>query len=80
MKPLILGPLFVTALAAVMLAQHDDHQHSYSGPKEGLGRVHMDASCSAAVAAQFDSALALLQPQPDADHDQHKDDINQGHF
>jgi tetratricopeptide (TPR) repeat protein len=60
MRPPILGPLIATAFAAVVLGQHDDHQHSYSGPDEGLGRVHMDTSCSAAVAAQFDSALALL--------------------
>ena len=28
--------------------------------EEGLGRAHMDTSCSPAVAAKFDRALALL--------------------
>jgi tetratricopeptide (TPR) repeat protein len=43
-----------------MLAQHEGHDNSYSGPEEGLGRVHMDTSCSATVIAEFDRALALL--------------------
>jgi hypothetical protein len=60
MKPLILGPLVAIVFGAAMLAQHEDHQHSYSGSEEGLGRAHMDTSCSTAVAAQFDRALALL--------------------
>jgi hypothetical protein len=60
MKPLILGLLVATAFGAAMLARHEDHQHSYSGPEEGLGRAHMDTSCSTAVAVQFDRALALL--------------------
>src|SRR5450755_2543490 len=60
MKPLILGPLVATVFGAAMLAQHEDHQHSYSGSEEGLGRAHMDTSCSTEVAAQFDRALALL--------------------
>ena len=29
-------------------------------PEEGFGRAHMDTSCSAAVGARFDRALALL--------------------
>jgi tetratricopeptide (TPR) repeat protein len=60
MKTQILGVLVVNAFAAVMLAQQGDHQHSYSGPEEGLGRAHMDTACSAVVAAEFDRALALL--------------------
>jgi tetratricopeptide (TPR) repeat protein len=35
------------------------HEHSYP-QEEGFGRVHMDISCSATVAADFDRALALL--------------------
>jgi hypothetical protein len=31
-----------------------------AGPAEGPGRAHMDISCSPAVAAKFDRALALL--------------------
>jgi len=48
------------ALAVAMLAQSEEHEHSYSGPEEGLGRAHMDTSCAATVAAEFDRALALL--------------------
>jgi hypothetical protein len=35
-------------------------QQAVSGREEGFGRVHMDISCSPAVAAEFDRALALL--------------------
>src|SRR6516225_10726725 len=52
--------LAIMAPAAVLLAQGGEHEHSYSGPEEGLGRAHMDTSCSPAVAAEFDRALALL--------------------
>jgi len=37
-----------------------EHEHSYPLQEEGFGRVHMDISCSATVAAGFDRALALL--------------------
>jgi tetratricopeptide (TPR) repeat protein len=60
MKRLIFVVLVATALAAVMAAQHEGHQYSSSGPEEGLGRAHMDTSCSTAVVVQFDRALALL--------------------
>jgi tetratricopeptide (TPR) repeat protein len=60
MRTPILLLLTITALAPVALAQHEEHESSYSGPEEGLGRVHMDISCSAAVRAEFDRALALL--------------------
>jgi tetratricopeptide (TPR) repeat protein len=36
------------------------HEHPYPLEEEGFGRVHMDISCSATVAADFDRALALL--------------------
>jgi len=57
MRPLALL-MAATGLAAA--AQHEDRQHSYSGPEEGLGRAHMETSCSPTVAAEFDRALALL--------------------
>ena len=53
--------LFVTAaLPVVMFAQHEGHEPSRSASEEGLGRVHMETSCSPAVGAEFDRALALL--------------------
>jgi tetratricopeptide (TPR) repeat protein len=60
MRTPILLLLTMTALGPVALGQHEEHESSYSGPEEGLGRVHMDISCSATVAAEFDRALALL--------------------
>jgi tetratricopeptide (TPR) repeat protein len=59
-KAVVLGLLVATVFAAVTFAQQEEHQHSYSGPEEGLGRAHMDTSCSSEVAAEFDRALALL--------------------
>ena len=56
MKLGLVAAVFVVA----MQAQHEDHQQADSGPEEGLGRAHMDTSCSIAVAARFDRALALL--------------------
>jgi predicted Zn-dependent protease len=38
-------------------AQHD---HSYTGPEEGLGKVHMEISCSIEASKEFDRGLALL--------------------
>jgi tetratricopeptide (TPR) repeat protein len=60
LKSLIPGLLVGATLAGILSAQHEDHQQPYSGPEEGLGSAHMDISCSPAVAAQFDRALALL--------------------
>jgi hypothetical protein len=60
MRISILFLLTITAVRPVALAQHEEHESSYSGPEEGLGRVHLDTSCSPAVAAGFDRALALL--------------------
>ena len=59
MRPLTLALLIATALAAAALAQHEVHQH-FSGREEGLGNAHMEISCSPAVVADFDRALALL--------------------
>src|SRR5882672_4873120 len=38
----------------------EEHVHSSPGSEEGLGRAHMEISCSPAVTAKFDRALALL--------------------
>ena len=38
----------------------EEHVHGSPGSEEGLGRAHMEISCSPAVAAKFDRALALL--------------------
>jgi hypothetical protein len=58
MKTLVLLVLTMTASGLVTLVQPGEHEGSYSG--EGLGRVHMDISCSPKVAGEFDRALALL--------------------
>jgi hypothetical protein len=51
---------FTTAFLAIgALPQVNPHEHSFSS-EEGFGRVHMDISCSAKVAGDFDRALALL--------------------
>jgi tetratricopeptide (TPR) repeat protein len=60
MKKSFLLLLTITALGLAALARQDQHAHSYPGPEEGLGRAHMDTSCSPGVAAEFDRALALL--------------------
>jgi tetratricopeptide (TPR) repeat protein len=53
---LLLGFAF---LAFAFSTPTKQHEHTYSA-EEGFGRVHMDISCSATVAADFDRALALL--------------------
>ncbi|MCL2384351.1 MAG: hypothetical protein FWC84_00750 [Alphaproteobacteria bacterium] len=50
----------IAALVAVVFAQDRKLEHLHSGPEEGLGRAHMDNSCSPTVSAEFDRALALL--------------------
>jgi len=52
--------LLATVVAARAAAQHEGHDHSYPGPEEGLGKAHMEISCTPGVAAEFDRALALL--------------------
>jgi tetratricopeptide (TPR) repeat protein len=53
--------LLATSLLAVSILAPDNHlQQPGSGSDEGFGQVHMDISCSPAVAADFDRALALL--------------------
>ena len=56
----LFGLFFAAALAIPIAAQHEGAQHMERSADEGLGRVHMDTSCSPAVAADFDRALALL--------------------
>jgi hypothetical protein len=52
--------LATSSLAVAILAQGKPPQHPTPQSDEGFGRVHMDISCSQAVAAEFDRALALL--------------------
>jgi len=52
--------LATAALTLATLAQDKQQDYRAPAPEEGFGRVHMDISCSATVAADFDRALALL--------------------
>ena len=52
--------LIVFSFVAPAIAQEaEEHVHASTVSEEGLGRAHMDISCSP-VAAKFDHALALL--------------------
>src|SRR5262249_50767443 len=50
----------VVTFTTAILARQQDHQHPAPDSEEGLGRVHMDISCSEAAGVEFDKALALL--------------------
>src|SRR5712692_8108430 len=53
--------LVMSSFGATGIAQEaEEHVHASSGSEEGLGRAHMEISCSPAVVAKFDRALALL--------------------
>ncbi len=52
--------LIVLSCDAPGIAQEAEHVHASLGSEKGLGRAHMEISCSPAVAAKFDRALALL--------------------
>ncbi len=53
--------LLVLSLGAARIAQEtEEHLHGFPAAEKGLGRAHMDTSCSPIVAAEFDRALALL--------------------
>jgi tetratricopeptide (TPR) repeat protein len=53
--------LIMLSFGALGIAQEaEEHVHASPGSEEGLGRAHMEISCSPAVAARFDRALALL--------------------
>jgi len=60
LKPLILAIFAAAALPAILLSQHDSHEPRSAISEEGLGRAHMETSCSPAVSVDFDRALALL--------------------
>ena len=60
MKPLILAIFVAAALPAILLSQHESHEPRSAVSEEGLGRAHMQTSCSPAVNVDFDRALALL--------------------
>jgi tetratricopeptide (TPR) repeat protein len=60
MKSFSIVLLATGVLAIAIVAQAKQHEHVSSGQEEGFGRVHMDISCPATVAADFDRALALL--------------------
>ena len=56
-----MGVVIVFSLTASGVAEERaEDEHSYAGPEEGPGRAYMDTSCSPAVAAMFDRALALV--------------------
>src|SRR5215831_12295060 len=59
MRPLAIA-LLIAPLSAVMLAQHESVERLNPGLEEGLGRVHMEITCSPNVSVEFDRALALL--------------------
>jgi len=53
--------IIMLAFGAPGIAQEaEEHVHASPGSEEGLGRAHMEISCSPAAAAKFDRALALL--------------------
>ena len=60
MKPLVLASFVAAALPAILLSQHESHEQPSATSEEGLGRAHMETSCSPAVRVDFDRALALL--------------------
>ena len=54
--------LIMLSFAAPAVAQEaEEHVHVSRGSEEGLGRAHMEISCSPAVAAKFDRALAFVR-------------------
>src|SRR2546421_7469492 len=53
--------IIMLSFGAPGIAQEaEEHLHASPGSEEGLGHAHMEISCSPAVAAKFDRALALL--------------------
>jgi hypothetical protein len=53
--------LVMFSFGAPGIAQEaEEHVHASPGSEEGLGHAHMEISCSPAVTAKFDRALALL--------------------
>src|SRR6516225_456662 len=60
LKPLILAIFVAAAFPSILLSQHESHEPRSAISEEGLGRAHMETSCSPAVSVDFDRALALL--------------------
>src|SRR5947209_4528149 len=54
----VVSLLSLTLMARVLPAQ--EHAHPQGAATEQLGTVHLQTSCNAAVASQFDRAVALL--------------------
>jgi hypothetical protein len=50
--------LTIALFGRAALPQDSQPEHSSPNSEEGFGRVHMDVSCSAKVASDFDRALA----------------------
>ena len=60
MNALLFALVVFSALVALAFPQDKQPEQTYPKSSEGFGRVHMEISCSTAVSADFDSALALL--------------------
>jgi tetratricopeptide (TPR) repeat protein len=60
MKPLMLVIFIAAVFPVLLISQHESHEPSSVGREEGLGRAHMETSCSPVVRVDFDRALALL--------------------
>ena len=60
MKRLVFALAITILSSGLAHAQQASYDHSSAVSEEGLGRAHMDTSCSPTVAAEFDRSLALL--------------------
>jgi hypothetical protein len=49
LKPLVLAIFAGAALPVILLSQHETHEPRSAISEEGLGRAHMETSCSPAV-------------------------------
>jgi hypothetical protein len=52
--------LLIMTMFSFGAQEAEERVHGSPGSEEGLGRAHMEISCSPAAAAKFDRALALL--------------------
>src|SRR5215813_9548813 len=53
-------PLLLVLVAGAISAQQHSHEPASAASEEGLGRAHMETTCSAGESPEFDRALALL--------------------
>ena len=60
MKRLVFALAITILSSGLAHAQQASYDHSPVVSEEGLGRAHMETSCSPTVAAEFDRSLALL--------------------